>query len=251
MVFPVGAMVLPVKLPIESKADAKPGALPAAKAVNPVLAAPAKTPTIIVIDESFTKPDIDIDGNGSPDVSHGRAVANIIKTTLPDAQIHEFELKDDFVKAIDKLIASGVRPDAINLSITTWDKDKGEATTIPRLAEITGLPLTRQNLGKYKKEIHEKLDALLKADPKTLTKREAAYAATWEFSKKIQALTRHNIPIYIGAGNDGTDQINLTSLVDGTTTVGAKHWWGIKTGYTPIMIWWVAFPAEITGAFPL
>jgi len=101
-------------------------------------------------------------------------------------------------------IDKGKNYDAINFS-------KGATVKIEDLSKVTGLPLTRDNLDKYKDEVRKWLKQNNSNSIKEVN-------TTLE---SIEKITAKGVPFYVGAGNDGANSVNLYSFAHGATTVGA------------------------------
>lgn len=107
-------------------------------------------------------------------------------------------------KELADSVEKGKKPDAVNLSMATEVK-------ISNLAAVTKLPLTRENLKQYKKQVREWIRNSQLPKIKKLN----------EELENIERLTAKGIPIYVGAGNKGKNYVNLYSFADRVTTVGA------------------------------
>jgi len=219
-----------------------------------------KKPNIVVIDD-FSHKLIKIDPyDDEPDISHGETAEIYVKANCPNANIiregvvgekeytpEEIEqIKNKFSKRfselnenekilfgpsihksfeypeytaddnidleeisnkIDNRIAKGEKIDAVNCSF-------GEEVKIDDLAKVTGLPLTKDNI----KENRPKIKQWLKDNDEG--------NATKLINKKIadiEKITSKGIPVYISAGNSGSEYLNVLTLADGSISVGAKY----------------------------
>jgi hypothetical protein len=192
-------------------------------------------PNVVVVDQtSIPKAGIDIDGDRTPDTAHGTIVGQFIKTTLPDANVSTVELPDfepaSLVAAFNGVaqrIDRGEKVDAVNFSAQTFD-------TIPDLAKATGLPLTQDNLAQFKGEIRNRLK-ILSQNPTAFGGTKDQVERMTQFVPVLESLdrlTERNIPVYVAAGNDGKNQINLFTLVNNAKVIGATNAQGQKTDYT-------------------
>lgn len=192
-------------------------------------------PNVVVVDQtSIAKAGIDIDGDRVNDVAHGTIVGNFIKSGLPNANVSTVELPDyeaatltSAFNGLAQRIDGGEKVDAVNFSAQTFSK-------IPDLAKVTGLALTKDNLAQNKDEIRNRLFTLAQ-NPTAFGGDKALAEEFTQFVPVIQAMdkiTARNVPLYVAAGNDGKDQINLFSLVNGAQVIGATDANGNKTDYT-------------------
>ena len=199
-----------------------------------------KHPVVAEIDD-FANKDIYIDPyDWTCDMTHGEAVASFIKAQCPAANIQrmgnlkpEDNLDFSITKSLKELsdsIDKGEKIDAVNMSI-------GIAIAIKKLAKATGLPLNRKNLHQYQNEIR---NWIKNNDNKSIEKKLGLDKETnlKEILENIEKITSKGIPVYIAAGNGRFDAvgaacINLFSLANGVTTVGALEKDGkTKTNYS-------------------
>lgn len=113
--------------------------------------------------------------------------------------------------------------DAVNLSAYI-------PTNISSLREITGIEgLNSENMHLHKKTIREwfKNPSLPKQDAEFNNSRAAqiffdTIRSTNKAITSIEKITSQGVPVYVSAGNEGSDNINYLTFADGTISVGAN-----------------------------
>lgn len=106
--------------------------------------------------------------------------------------------------------------DVVNISL-------GVEVKITDLAKATGFPLTDKNLIDYK----DKVRLWIKNNNSPMLKNLN------EELESIEKFTSREIPVYVGAGNQGKERVNLFSFAKGVATVGALKEDGVsKADYT-------------------
>lgn len=162
------------------------------------------TPTVAIID-CFTKRDIPIDRYGFVTRTHGEIVETIIRNIAPNAKIKRFNIEDknggissqsiiSSLKRICNLNKHGQKIDAVNMSF-------GCELPLDALSHSDGM-LTRS---KFKNIISD-----ARKDP---------YFK--EQLKEVGHLSKEGTQVFVSAGNDGPEYLNLTSLGKGAHVVGA------------------------------
>lgn len=174
----------------------------------------AKVRHIAVIDD-FTNKSLFIDADFSPDISHGEAVTRFIKEGLPNSQIETFDTKSSknsevgIIKCLDELlkrIDRGEKYDALNLS---FSKD----LDIKSLSPFLNKKITAKNLNQHKTEIKQWIDSSnLDKEAKEIR----------EIIHKLDRIESKGVKIYTIAGNEGTNNFNMFSLVNNVNTIGAR-----------------------------
>ncbi|MFH0702506.1 MAG: hypothetical protein V2B14_03070 [bacterium] len=170
----------------------------------------SSSPNVAMID-SFDDKTVDIDGDGVADIAHGESTSAMVKSQCPDANIEEYDgvTPDSFNSSCEDIadsINNGKKMDGVNISLA-------QNMDIDELGEKTGLPLDRDNLSEYKDQIKNKMKN--SKDPKLQT--------AYKEIKSIEKITATGTPVYISAGNEGKDSLNLLNLADGATNVGTDH----------------------------
>ncbi|MBY0404937.1 MAG: hypothetical protein K2X66_13640 [Cyanobacteria bacterium] len=207
-------------------------------------------PTVAFVDNISpnSKGKIDIDGDGVGDLSHGAVSAMYLKSKMPGARVLMENSEGDPREAINNnydaiqvgcegrinafnrlsaKVRKGQKLDAVNFSVAT------SGTTMKELAQVTGLPLTPANAKQYENEIRAKLSGLAeRLDSGTLSETQYKYGYFWKVIQSMERLTSQGVPIYLAAGNEGPEHINMYSLARGTKTVGAVNAKGEKTSYS-------------------
>lgn len=183
-----------------------------------------KRPTVAIVDAYLSKNNpVDL-FDRTLDISHGQAVELFVLAQCPAANIERknaekfisigntktnsksnnpetnVDASIELMKLAEE-VKKGKKLDAVNLSI-------GQAIKITTLAKATGLPLTRENLDKYKAEIRAWIMKRFSEDAKPII-------------EAIEQITAAGIPVYHAAGSQGADYVNFASFANGVTTVGA------------------------------
>lgn len=206
---------------------------------------------VIVVDQTdVAKAGIDIDGDGRNDVAHGTIVGRDILAKSPNANVSNLELANyepgtlvNSFNSIAQRVDRGERVDAVNFSAQTFNK-------IADLANVTGLQLTRENLAQNRDEIKNRLNVLTQ-NPGAFGGDPAKVKDFTDFVPVIQALdglTQRGVPVYIAAGNDGPDQVNLFALASGANIIGAADGNGNKAAFSADNSLITRFT---TGVFPI
>lgn len=195
----------------------------------------AGSPNVVVIDQSdIAKSGIDLDGDGTKDRAHGTIVNDIIRSQVPNANIANVEIPNyepatlaGLFNGVSQRVDAGERVDAVNFSQQTFND-------IRELGQVTGLPLNQQNIGQFKDQIRDRLFSLA-ANPASFNGDRAMLDKFTQWVPTIQAmdnLTAKGVPVYVAAGNDGANQVNMFALAKNATVVGATDQNGQLTDYT-------------------
>ena len=176
------------------------------------------SPQIAIIDEYKTKV-VKIDRDDKPDMLHGEAVETFIKAGLPGAKITRFDTNLDEAsvkKALEEIINSSVKYDAINIS-------KSSDIKISDLSSLIGYKITAKSLKQDKDIIKERFFA-------------SPYKEAQEIKgivKDMELLASKGVKIYVSAGNKGKDYLNLYTLADRVNVIGASNKYGVvKAGFS-------------------
>lgn len=154
------------------------------------------------INEFFKKTKKDWDG-ASPEakILFGEGTEGFLKN--PSRLKHMFNSTPSLNK-LNQSINQGEKIDAVNISATI-------GVRIDDLAKVTGLPLTRDNLKAYNNEV------------RNWFKETKIHDLQWPDKnlRSVENITQKGVPVFIAAGNDGPDYVNLYSFAKGVTIVGA------------------------------
>ena len=177
--------------------------------------------------DNFSTKDVDINGDGVPDLSHGDVVVRTARAFNPDIEPIRFDVgvtPDDsaqqgHVKKLIQLhrlcrgIVDGNKPvDAVNMSVISE----------MRLADITGpssQPVDAQSIVQVRPLL---VNAMLELNQ---------LARYWTL-RLMEGLVESGVPVYVSAGNSGKDYFAVENLAQGVTNVGATNAKGEKTPYT-------------------
>lgn len=200
------------------------------KSLSSLGVAGRKNPRVVVIDsllEDEAKT-IDIDGDGSPCVSHGRVVRAIIESVYPGIEIipenispysmkrfvSKITAESEVIGVLEKILAkinNGEQIDAINISA-------GAKERISDLARKIGIAnLNGTNLLEYKLTIRQWLS---KEHPEQL-----------KSVSLIEEIIEKGTEVFISAGNKPQD-FNLYSLARGAHVIGATNAVGVVAPYS-------------------
>lgn len=156
-----------------------------------------------VVDDFKTK-DVDIDGDGTADMSHGDYITTLMKAQNPNIQIDSYDVSNDVdgskkISAYDQIAINNYA--AVNMSISK-----------PYSADVFNKDgvkdVNQSNFDDRKNEIY---NTYKNGDP--------------EYNKlfnSMEKVTANGTPIFVSAGNEGSDTYNLYSTVPGVTSVGAS-----------------------------
>lgn len=191
--------------------------------------------SIAIIDD-FTNKSIFIDNDKTPDIAHGKVVERFIKEGLPNASVKEFDIKategmelldgmnnqlDNMIENIDK----GAEYDALNLSISCNKSFTDLRTVFNSRLSAWGVTGYKEDLRKY---IDTKAETTLDENALSIEKENRDYfIAINSIISKLDKISSKGVKIYVAAGNNSGDfrdnNLNLFSLADGVTTVGATE----------------------------
>lgn len=189
-------------------------------------------PSIVVIDQtSASSSGIDLDGDGVRDRSHGEVVNDFIRSQIPNANISNVEIPNyepatltGLFNSVSAQVDQGQRVDAVNFSQQTFN-------SIRELAQVTGLPLNNDNLAQFKPQIKATLRQYAQ-NPAAAPAGAERFTQWLSTIDAMEGLASRGVPVYVAAGNDGPDQINMFALADGAVVVGARDANGNRTSYT-------------------
>jgi len=202
---------------------------------------------LVAIISNFDQKVIDIDGDNIPDLSHGDTISRIVKSFYPDIKIQELKIKNNKdgsfnmtepilrLKELANAIDNEEKIDAVNISL-------GQEIEINTLRECTGLPLDRENLKDYKTQIRNWLkNPSIPFAPKAILdlqhpgKSDRLIQEFKVFNQAIEAIeqiTNKGIPVYISAGNEGSEYFNILALAERSIPIGAQDSKGIKESFS-------------------
>jgi len=188
-----------------------------------------KKDKVIVIDD-FDKINVDINGDLTPDLSHGEVVSRIITALHPETEIIKKQTSNNN-QTIEQL--TGIK-NKLNKKNRTLDRTKTDghdyseikAVCMPLAfpAEITTLQkiidpaVNNKNLRKFADKIKEKMPVELE-EPQTLT-----------VIKLIEDIANgeNSIPVFLPGGNNGRNHVNLLNFAKGARNIGVVNAKGIK-----------------------
>lgn len=156
-----------------------------------------------VVDD-FKNKSVDVDGDGVSDISHGEYITSLMKAENPNIQVDSYDVSDDhndskLASAYDQIALNNYA--AVNMSLSK-----------PYSAEVfnnDGIKdVNQSNFANKKDEIYN-------------TYKNGIPELNNVFSS-MEKVTANGTPIYVAAGNDGSDTYNLFSTVPGVTSVGAS-----------------------------
>jgi hypothetical protein len=198
---------------------------------------------------------IDIDGDGTPDIAHGVVAAINLKSRMANARVLMVDSEaspagsqnpqevtrqgcQGRIRAFQQLterLNRGERLDGVNFSCAT------AGTTLTELGEVIGMDLSPTvmaglrgpQLQRTHEEIRQRLFRLAdQADRVPMDDRTYRYAYYGKVLQSMEAVSRRGVPIYVAAGNEGPNHLNLYSLAQGAISVGAVNARGERTVYT-------------------
>lgn len=165
--------------------------------------------------------DIDLDGDGTADMAHGNVVANLIQSAFENSDVFTFDISQNsnyttneriiasLQYIIDEIESGECEYDAVNLSLSS-------RITYADLSKALGVTINNDNVAQYSNKIKEWLHS---------TGAKNGYSTTSQVVKLLEKIENLGTDVYIAAANvnDGTDdELNLYTLVNASTAVGAK-----------------------------
>lgn len=164
-----------------------------------------------VVIDTFESKDMDIDGDGKDDISHGEFIARLIKSLNPKAEAIKldegklsdgdkyFTYWDDLVKQIKEL-----RPDGVNRST-------GGSLGYPGTSKLLDEPITKDNfmsrLGPFRQYLEQQDDQ---------------HSKFFLFIvNHLEELTKNGIKVFNSGGNKGIKFFNFESVAEGVNIVGS------------------------------
>lgn len=204
------------------------GGLQAPQAAQSSIPARKQVPTFVNLEDM--QGGIKIDPyDDIEDISHKKAVNKYIYAQCPAAKAVNLHSR---------------KIDAVNLSLSY-------NATIDSLADVTGLPLTRDNLAKYRPQIAAWLRPPQKKNGRynaqeldkymdKMEKNGLPIEAAGQF-EQLEDITKKGIPVFVSGGNATSIGVNLLGFANGVKTVGALDRNGHKAPYSAnnslITIW--------------
>lgn len=196
--------------------------------------------TVLVIDD-FTNKEIDVDGDGTADISHGQAVS--VYAGQDGKQVEEKDISDGDGGLDEEKINSYLQEIIDNPgSVKDVNMSFGAEFSIEDLRTIPGCEdLDASNFKEYSEEVKEFLNNPEEHLEKPDDMSEEDYQAELQSFKlqaqmidKIEQISAQGVNINIAAGNNGKDNINLSSFAEGDNIniVGATNNLGDKEGYS-------------------
>lgn len=168
-----------------------------------------KPPTVAIIDNydpySINPPE----GEFFPGVTHGNVNEAIIKAECPAANIKRFKVHEDIFGLHPTEIYQHFKPIKENPDINYVNISIEYNNQMSDIVKDSGMKITKEDF--KNSEIITELKAII--DKKS--------APASVLIDGIQSIADSGKKVYIGAGNDGLDGINLFSLAKDTNSVGA------------------------------
>ena len=165
---------------------------------------------IYVID-NFEEDSIDVDGDGTKDLTHGELVSELIEAEDENANVHRVHSESNAegntaaIKDVTERKRNGEDVDAVNLS-------QGVGINIEEVGQEIGVDLTQENLGEHKEEVME----YLKNSP------DPEHRAAYDTILALEELAAEGVDVYVAGGNGGPGNANAYTLADGVKGVGAN-----------------------------
>lgn len=184
------------------------------------------SPCFFVVDE-FQKREIDVDGDGVADLSHGEVIELVIQSRAPGVKINRMELPlgvfrgaglnhlDKYFREILQFLDQGGKCAGVNLSLSSGVRFID--------ARINNDRTTPEN-------IFQRRDAVKSHLASWYNERKLG---PWKEAIEAIEVVAKRCPVYVGAGNDGNQKLNSLTLADGVHNVGAVDAQGVKTYFTP------------------
>ena len=188
-----------------------------------------------------------VDGNLLVHSSHAGLVKAHARHVYPEISILDYEstiLSENYCTPVNALanllndINHGVEVGAVNMSL-------GVEVHIDKIAlELGLLKLKPKNVHEYRKTIKDSINQIDFSKSKYSGTREMDSLLNGELAKEvidtirlIEEITKKGIPVFIAAGNEGPNSLNLLTLADGVTSVGALNKDGSKVRVNDTYSW--------------
>lgn len=207
--------------PAKQVSALQPKPQPAPPAYKP----PTGPPCFFVVDEFKTR-EIDVDGDGVGDLTHGEVVERVIQSRAPGVKVNRMEVSPEVLQGesflkhlgerfreIRQFLDQGGNCAGVNLSLAHellffWPLINNDVTTSENIVERRDAAKEyfahSINCGsRYWKEAVEGMEAIAK-----------------------------RCPVYLSAGNNGNTMLNTLTLAEGVHKVGAVDAQGEKTHFT-------------------
>jgi hypothetical protein len=177
---------------------------------------------VYIIDE-FHSPQVDVNGDGQPDVSHGKLVQTLYQaqgrdTLTAGVSLGRGSTNEQMAKALStaaqKISSGEVDVAAINISMTRVSTFTELNQNLKLSAEVT-----KDNLHQHREEIL-----------KRIVEQEPSIKPVIDGFAKLQQL---GVPVLLSSGNEGQEgYYSVLSLMPGTVTIGALDLNGQPTPYS-------------------
>lgn len=164
-----------------------------------------------VVEDGFEVKEIDVDGDGKNDLSHGEFICRLIKSLNPNATVIPFKFghnltDEQFYRRYDGLVKflKKMKPDGINRSI-------GMPISYVNVNFFSSIDL---NKGNFK-------DNLEVVKVKTKKNNDPASNFIKFITSKLEEITKSGLKLYNSGGNKGDDYFNAECLAEGVQVVGS------------------------------
>lgn len=213
----------------------KEGAKPVDRIVKKDVFLNSNPPKNILVADNYRRITISADADFIPDVSHGYVTSNLIEQNLCNANVYKKEMSPSLAKILSNnkttfesfatlfsaLSQKNKEFDVINLSC-------GIDTKIKNLSKELNLELTAQNLAEKRQEIKQAMNNY-KGNFKIF---EMTLDKIAQLINHLDTIASKGTKIYISAGNNGKEYVNLFNLANNTINVGALDSNGEKAIYS-------------------
>lgn len=213
------SLLLPVAAPV-ARPSLQQAAPTAADAAAKLCAAPAAVAIVDHFTGVDTDPDLDVDGDGKPDLAHGDALAGLYRAAGRATKAYALggvslqATADAFSRVADD-VEAGKPVAAVNFSqeiSVPW-------AAINRELGVAPPAITAETVGARRAEVLAGVRALMRRREDESF--EALVTATTR-------LSRLGVPIFGIAGNNGPGKVNLMNLLPGVVVVGGLRPDGTK-----------------------
>jgi hypothetical protein len=193
---------------------------------SPGLLADTARQRVLVVDRfSGVENFVDLDGDGIGELSHGEILCRMLRHGYSPQQILTLDIADQsLADTLDDALMAILSPDGESIHALCFAQQTF-ATRLSELKDLMGLhDLTAQTLHQHQHAIRTMLADWHQewiSAPENLLPEEARYACHWPVIQRLEYLAVLGIHVYVAAGNEGPDHVNLFSLAVGVHTVGA------------------------------
>lgn len=208
--------------------DAGPWRHPPLTAADAVSRLCAASEPVLVVDNFVsekTAPVIDVDGDGIPDAEHGDVIEALYRAA--GFRVERFDLRgrrdlpsvaEAFEEIASRAAAGRWRLAAVNLSHVVEVRWEGLSADLGRIPAVTPA-----NIGARRGELFAAVAALMARNDSN------GFGDLGHATRRLESL---GVPVFVAAGNQTAEKVNLLGLLPGVVSVGALNRRGEKAAFS-------------------